>query len=355
MRVLQIGADRSKRGILYPGTLASDRQKAIGEAYGELDILGLSLAKDRAKAHRLSDHVRIYPTASWAKICYPFGAILIALTLPKPDCISTQDPFETGLIGWVISRIRGVPLHVQVHIHFLTSDWNRTFANRMRTRIARFVLNRAARIRAVSNEIKESIEKELHPTAPISVLPVYVDIERYRNAVHDPALESRFASFKTRLLVVSRLVEPQKNIALAIESFARAPQDACLIIVGEGPESDRLESLARAHGVRDRVFFEGEQDAAPYYRLADILLVPSRYEGYGMVIIEALAAGKPVLSTDVGIAREAGAMITDVAHFPDALHMWCVNGSRTGALKIHTYPDLGAYGRALADDVKATL
>ncbi len=92
--------------------------------------------------------------------------------------------------------------------------------------------------------------------------------------------------------MVSRL-ESEKNVMLAISSFAGgAPKDACLIILGEGRERTALEATAKYLGVGDRVFFEGRCDPSPYYPLADLVIVPSLYEGYGMTIIEALAASR---------------------------------------------------------------
>ena len=183
------------------------------------------------------------------------------------------------------------------------------------------------------------------------MLPIFVDIERFRTIRADPALDARFAKFPTKLLVVSRL-EREKNVALAMRSFAyAAPLNACLIIVGDGGERTALEKLARDEGLTGRAFFEGERDAAPYYLFVDLVLVPSRYEGYGLVIVEALAAGKPVLSTDVGIAREAGAIVTTSEKFAERLAQWFKNGSRTAELKNYPYKGFDEYVRAYCEDV----
>ena len=110
--------------------------------------------------------------------------------------------------------------------------------------------------------------------------------------------------------------------------------------------------MAGDRGVGKWVFFEGQTDPAQYYKMADLVLFPSRYDGYGMVIIEALAAGTPVLSTDVGIAREAGAMIAAEDDFPKAIISWFRNGPREGKLENYPYKNLAEYTEAYCKDIE---
>jgi len=78
IHVLQIGADRSKRGILYPDSLAVERQKAYGGHLGSLDIIGFSLASDKHLPFKASPKVRIYPTNSTSRLFYGLDTIRIA-------------------------------------------------------------------------------------------------------------------------------------------------------------------------------------------------------------------------------------------------------------------------------------
>ncbi len=352
MRVLQIGADRSKRGILYPGSAGFARQEAYAKRLGNLDIIAFSRRSDGARPVD-AGALRIYPTDSPSRAFYLKGAMRRALALPKPDIVSAQDPFETGLVAWLIARMKGAPLHVQVHTDFLSPEYARTsLTNKVRILIAGFVVRKAARIRVVSERIKRSLEERYQVTVPITVLPIFVDRERLRGP-SDPTIATRFRAFKTRVLVVSRL-EPEKNVQLAIEAFAAsAPADACLVIVGGGSQRGKLERLARDRAVTERIFFEGERDAAPYYVLADLVLVPSSYEGYGLTIVEALSAGVPVLSTDVGAAREAGALIAPRSGYAQALRDWFDRGPREGHLANYPYADFDQYVRAYCDDMAA--
>jgi glycosyltransferase involved in cell wall biosynthesis len=105
------------------------------------------------------------------------------------------------------------------------------------------------------------------------------------------------------LLAVGRLV-PAKNFALAIDAVAQL-DDATLVLAGEGPLREELMAHARAAGVDHRVVFAGlRRDARSVMAAADAVLVSSRSEGLPMVLLEALAAGTPVVATAVRGIRE---------------------------------------------------
>lgn len=351
IRVLQIGADRSRRGILVPGSPAYARQKAYAEIFGHLDTVAFSLESDGF--HEIRDgSLRILPTNSVTKYLHILSALRVAHALERPDVVSAQDPFEAGIAAFLVSRCFRVPLHIQVHTDFLSSGYSRmSLLNKARVFIAGFVLRRAARVRVVSERIKDSIQHAYALPVPITVLPIYADVQKVRDAVPPAHLVEKTRVFSEKVLFVGRL-EPEKHPCLALRAFAEAaPDSACLIIVGAGSESSYLEQLARELGVADRVFFEGQQESAPYYALADLLLVTSRYEGYGLVIIEALAAGTPVLSTDVGVAREAGAIVVNEKEYTAALTRWFKQGSRTASLASYPYDTLSSYVQSYCDDV----
>lgn len=347
VNILAIGTDRD---VLNPASESARRQAAYGAHFSRFDIIVFARGSTWKPA-TLSATTRAVPTCSWSPLLYGLDALRLARSLPKPDVVTAQDPFETGLLSWLVARMTGARLHIQVHTDFLAPHFTGP-VNRIRRIIARFVLARADRVRVVSNRIKESLVTNNYPLSTISVLPIFVDIAKYKGA-HAGILAGRFSRFSVRFLVVSRL-EREKNVALALDAFAAAaPQDACLIIVGDGSERGTLLKQAERLGIMARTFFEGLADPAPYYAASDLVLVPSRYEGYGRVIVEALAAGKPVLATDVGIARDAGAIVADEAHFVEALGEWSAHGPRTGDLRQYPYTSFEAYVDAYCKDLMA--
>lgn len=120
-------------------------------------------------------------------------------------------------------------------------------------------------------------------------------IERLRTRPSVPRVEG----VGRRFVCVARLTR-QKNIALMLRAFARGAQEGdTLSVMGDGPERPALERLARDLGLELRVRFAGYQpDPVLQLPLFDILLLSSDYEGVPAVILEALAAGLPIVATD---------------------------------------------------------
>ncbi|CAK1934199.1 glycosyltransferase [Vibrio crassostreae] len=121
-------------------------------------------------------------------------------------------------------------------------------------------------------------------------------IEREASALLTPLHDKPF------ILGLGRLV-PQKNFSLLVEAYARAvkkfgiTQD--LVIVGAGRDKDKIQETATKLGIADRVHFKGQQNNPfPWYKQADLFVLSSKFEGLGMVLIESLACGTKVVSTD---------------------------------------------------------
>ena len=129
---------------------------------------------------------------------------------------------------------------------------------------------------------------------PVHILPNPVDLRA-------APLPERRASTEKRLLAVGRLV-PQKGFDRLIASFARlaeAHPDWRLTIYGEGTERAALEAQVRSFGLSERVSMPGLcKDLLPVFAEVDQFVLPSRYEGAPNVLLEALAAGCPVVATD---------------------------------------------------------
>ena len=128
---------------------------------------------------------------------------------------------------------------------------------------------------------------------------VYNPIEQYgdRSFSTSPAV---WTGTERRVLAVGTL-KTEKNHALLLEAFARLHrrQPANLVILGEGPLRAALEQRANDLGIRDVTRFPGFQlDPAAYYQTADVFALTSNFEGLANVLIEALSAGVPVVSTD---------------------------------------------------------
>jgi len=117
--------------------------------------------------------------------------------------------------------------------------------------------------------------------------------------------EDKFILFTVRNLVPRMGLE---NLISAFEIVQNGRRDLLLVIGGEGPLEMALRELARRCGVEDFVRFAGyipDEDLPSYYQMADLFILPTiELEGFGLVTVEALASGLPVLGTPIGGTRE---------------------------------------------------
>lgn len=121
------------------------------------------------------------------------------------------------------------------------------------------------------------------------------------------ALPRRLTNRAGRRFVAAGRLVPQKNFSLMIRAFARGAQDVDrLVIYGGGPQRDALSSLANKLGVRDRVEFIGHvPDLASQLTDHDLFLLSSDYEGVPAVLLEALAVGLPIITTECSCSIRA--------------------------------------------------
>lgn len=218
--------------------------------------------------------------------------------------ISTQDPFEAGLVGYLLSRTFGMPLQVQEHGDFFGSDWWRTerFLNRLRYRFGVWLLRRAACIRTVSARAKQHIVALGIEPARIATLSVATDLARF-SAVSGSRVREPHAP--VTILAVGRLVR-EKNLPLLLRACARVAtrQRVRLVIAGSGPEERVLQELAAGYPALATSFVPWTKDVPALMRDADIFALTSYREGWARVILEAMAAGLPSVVTEVGCVGE---------------------------------------------------
>ena len=220
-------------------------------------------------------------------------------------------------------------------------------SNRVRVVIAKFLLPKADCVRVVSKRIADSL-KTIVSDSKIHILPIFVDIEKIKNTVISVDLHKKYPQFESIVLMVSRL-EREKNIPLAIfamKDVVKKYPKTGLVIVGDGSERKALESKVKSLKLKDIVIFDGwksKETIYSYYKTADLFLITSDYEGYGMTIIEALTSGLSVLSTDVGVAREAGAHITDCNNIAENIVIYTENDQKTAGLANYPYKNRQDY------------
>lgn len=167
-------------------------------------------------------------------------------------------------------------------------------------------LHRAARIIATSAPYIESSPFLRQYAGKCRVVPLSVDVDRFAAVSPDAAATVRQRhniAPHDRVVLSVGVLRYYKGLHILLDTMR--DMDATLLVVGDGPEREQLEQLAAQYGIADRVRFVGrvaDQELPAYYHAADVFVLPShlRAEAFGIVLLEAMASGLPVVSTELG-------------------------------------------------------
>ena len=217
-----------------------------------------------------------------------------ALRKQKPAILQTF-LYHANLVGRFAGRLAGVPKIVSgIRVAERRSRW--------RLRLDRWTERLVDRHVCVSPAVSEfSINSGLS-REKIEVIPNGVDFEKFATAKPADLAEFGIARDADVILCVARL-DPQKGVDVLIDAFATLAAQfpkAELLLVGDGPSRSALSEQAARSGVGPRVHFTGyRRDTPGLYRAAKVFVLPSRWEGMPNAVLEAMAAGCPVVATRV--------------------------------------------------------
>ena len=204
--------------------------------------------------------------------------------------------YASAVAAAIATRGTGLPLVVTEHTE---ASWQ----NRWARRCSRWTYRRARRIIAVSTPIerrlieRDGVPPELVTLIPNAVIPASGNPPDLADTLPDGWSERPLVG------VVARL-QPEKGVATFLKAAARVSKvspEARFLVVGDGPLREELLDLVGRAGLRERVRFLGYRtDARALTGLLDVLVVPSLTEGSPLIVLEAMAAGVPVVASAVG-------------------------------------------------------
>jgi N-acetyl-alpha-D-glucosaminyl L-malate synthase BshA len=183
--------------------------------------------------------------------------------------------------------------------------------------ITKFSIERSDAVTAVSKFLREETYKAFGCTdCTIDVIPNFVNLHEYHPAEGD-SCRSALGPAGAKVIMHISNFRPVKRIPDVVRTFAKIRQamPAVLVLVGDGPERPAAEMLVSELGLADDVRFLGKVDAvADLLRCADLFLLPSESESFGLAALEALACGVPVIASRVGglmevVPEGAGALV----------------------------------------------
>jgi len=172
--------------------------------------------------------------------------------------------------------------------------------------VTKFCIEKSDRVTAVSEYLRARTEDSFQTSREIEVIPNFVDGSKFRP---DGAAVSKkdFCPSGEPLLIHISNFRPVKNISGVLQVFSRvrAELKCRLVMIGDGPEVGSAQQLCDRLGIQDDVLFLGNQECIEcILPLADTLLLPSEQESFGLVCLEAMSCGVPVVATNVGGVKE---------------------------------------------------
>ncbi|MBP6924265.1 MAG: glycosyltransferase family 4 protein [Candidatus Pacebacteria bacterium] len=312
MKVISIGYGKK---LFTHDDLDLERLKLCADEVESFDLVVFTLKSEGLVLRKVTDKLTLYPTDSKNKLLMIFDAVRIGrkITAKKDFLITTQDPFETGLVGMLIRLGSNMPLVVQEHADFFSTNfWKQeSFGNAFRFYLGRFILKHVTAVRVVSERIRRTVLK-INPSAKTSKLPVAIDVSKF-TSVQSAETEPRYFKSGTFIfLSVARFVK-QKNIPLMLSAFSRAYKknpNIRLLLVGSGPLQSEIECLLQKYfpvidGEESPVkLLSWTNDVPSLMQNVNAYLLTSNYEGWARVLIEAMCSNLPAVTTDVGCVNE---------------------------------------------------
>ena len=168
--------------------------------------------------------------------------------------------------------------------------------------VMKFSIEQSDGVTAVSRFLREKTLTNYNIEKEIEVIPNFVDVARFKNT-HSDEVRKQCAPHGEKVVVHTSNFRPVKRVVDVIRIFAeiRKKMPARLLLIGDGPDRSQCELLARELGIHEDVKFLGKQtELVPILSSADLFLMPSQSESFGLSALEAMACEVPVISSSVG-------------------------------------------------------
>lgn len=286
------------------------RQKSV-----HVEVLAQNVEGAAAFDAAQSYPIHRYPGRGRLSSIKPIISTMFRALRGHADVLFLGHMFSTyGLGAWLLWKILRVPYVILIH-GFDLVEYRRQ--SRRDNLASALVLKDATLIFANSEYTKSVILDRVRDTeGKFMVINPGVDPDIFRLGLDTLAIKQQYGIGDERvILTVGRLV-PKKNHDHVLRSLPEVLQkipNLKYLIVGEGPERARLESMARRLGITERVIFTGHVEHTalpPYYSLCDVFVMPScvadsNFESFGIVFAEASACGKPVIGSKTGGISDA--------------------------------------------------
>lgn len=378
-RVLFLTRDVS---VLQRDSILQLQFMGLREVFDEIHILVLSQAWEAKQGvERIADTIWAYTTSgrywwSQAFVAQKIARMQLQFTDGfRPDVVVALDPFESGLAGlWIAEKFdREFQVHVTEDFfdpEFIARDEH----NKLRLRVASYVLNRTQSIRVGTNALKEMLKAHFKHIEDIALLPRHYDIRAIIEATEkQSAAADAFPQFSFTVLFIGKL-DHESTLFRTIDAcrgILRSPSIG-LVVLGKGPHQKEFKQRAEILGIEKQVIFkEDESQLINYMHSANVLMCTDTTEASDEVVIKAAAAGLPLIAaktdlrsdlfTDgesaflcdkedtIAFAKRLGQFLND-----NSLRTQFAQNARD-IIKTRLHEDPGAYAIAYRDSIEQVL
>lgn len=222
--------------------------------------------------------------------------VFFILKKVNPDIVHCQT-IQMGLPCFVYKRVFKKPYIVWCHGFDVYFKW------KFKKIISRIVFSFSDAVVAITEHMKKELQKTYKKE--IFVIPNSVNLEKFKGHEKQELRKRYNILGSEKIVLFVGVVRPVKGVKYLVSAFKIINQkipESKLYIIGEGSEIENLKNLAIEKNIEDKVIFKGKidtQKVAEYMILSDIFVLPSLSEGFPLVLLEAMAAGLPIVCTNV--------------------------------------------------------
>ncbi len=245
-----------------------------------------------------------YPLFEYPPYCLALAAMMHEVATHQGlDLLHAHYAIPHATSAWIAKEMLGADHRLPIITTLHGTDITLVGQERSFLEITRFSILRSDGVTAVSRYLQEETVRHFGvPMQTIEVIPNFVDPQLYSRDVYPCHKSALLGTGEKLVMHISnfRAVKRVRDVVRIFERISRTVPSR-LVLIGDGPDRSEAADEARALAVDDRVIFLGKQDSvAELLACADLFLLPSASESFGLSALEAMASGVPVIATAVG-------------------------------------------------------
>ena len=306
MRQLKIGI------VCYPtfggsGVVATELGKALAEKGHEIHFITYSqpvrLGSLRKNVRYHEVNVSDYPLFLYPPYELVLASKMVDVALhEKLDLLHVHYAIPHASAAYMAKQILKANGH---HLPFITTlhgtDITLLGRDASFEPVISFAINESDAVTAVSQSLKADTYKLFGINKEIQVVPNFIEPQHISNEIKQALREEYVPEGNPMLIHISNF-RPVKRVMDVMQVFAkvREQRNATLVLIGDGPERSKAEQYAREHQLQNVVFVGNVKNPMELLSAADVMILPSESESFGLAALEAMACGVPVISSNAG-------------------------------------------------------